>query len=216
MRHLFASRGAAAVFAGILALLAAGGAYALSSAGTNAITACVHHKGGGLYIAKPCASGDKAISWNKIGPRGPQGPGATSINYSVAGTASPTPVALGKAGPLTPMGACTTTGTGGSATTQFVISYKGPALRVDGVIIEPNGTAVPYSQTAPATTNQHLGTVGPTPGQAVENAQLFVIPSGSPPFELMLTAVADGGTSANGNPTDHCHLSVVITPVAAP
>ena len=212
MRHLFASRGTAAAFVGTLALLAAGGAYALSSTGTTTINACIHHKGGALYIAKPCATGDKAISWNKVGPRGPAGPGATSINFSTAGSASPTLKTFGKAGPLTLEGTCTTTGSGAGATTQFVIGYKGPAVHVDGFIIEPDGTAAPYSQTAPATSGLSLATDGPTAGQDVVSAQLFVAPTGSPPFEAMLNAVADGGTPANGNPADNCHFSAVITP----
>jgi hypothetical protein len=217
MRRLFVSRGTAAAFVGILALFAAGGGYALASgAGANTIHACVHRHGGDIYVANSCASGDKAISWNKVGPRGPQGPGATSINFTTAGSASPTPKTIGTAGPLTPIGTCTTTGSGGSATTQFVVSYKGPALHVDGSIILPDGTAQPYSQSVPATTSQHLGTVGPTSGQAVESAQLFVIPSGHPPIELMLTAVAVGGSPTNGATPDTCHLSAVITPVARP
>ena len=229
MRHLFASRGTAAAFVGVLALVVAGGGYALASGGgTTRINGCVHHHGGGIYIAKTCATGDRRISWSKVGPQGRQGPrgktgptgrqgpGATSINFTTTGSGSPTPVTIGKAGALTPIGTCTTTGSGGSATTQFVLSYKGPALHVDGSIILPDGSAQPYSVSTPATSSQHLGTVGPTSGQAVESAQLFVIPSGHPPFELMLTAVADGGSPNTGATPDTCHLSVVITPVAAP
>lgn len=199
MRHLFASRGTAAAFVGTLALFAAGGGYALASgaASSNTIHACIHRHGGDIYVAGTCANGDRAISWNQVGPRGPQGPGATSINFNTTGSASPAPVTIGRAGALTPIGTCTTTGTGGSATTQFVVSYKGPALHVDGSIILPDGTAEPYSQSAPATTSQHLGTVGPTSGQAVESAQLFAIPSGHPPIEIMLTAVAVGGSPTN-------------------
>lgn len=227
MRRLFASRGHAAAFVGVVALFVAGGGYALASGASNTIHACVHHHGGGIYIAKTCATGDSAISWNKVGPRGlqgprgrtgprgPQGPGATSINFTTAGSASPTPMTIGNAGPLTAMGTCTTTGSGAGATTSFVVGYKGPALHADGSIILPNGSAVPYSVSTPASTNQHLGTVGPTNGQAVESAQLFVIPSGHPPFELMITAVAEGGSPSPGATADTCHLSAVITPVAA-
>jgi hypothetical protein len=216
MRHLFASRGTAAAFAGMLVLAVAGGSYAIASGGANTINACVRAHGGDIYIAKTCARGDRAISWNKVGPRGPQGPGATSINFTTNGSASPTPVTIGKAGPLTAMGTCTTTGSGGSATTQFVVGYKGPALHADGLIILPSGSAQPYSVSTPGSANQHLGTVGPTQGQAVESAQLFVIPTpvGSARFELMVTAVAAGGSPSNGATPDTCHFSAVITPVA--
>ena len=225
MRHLFASRGTAAAVVGVLAVLVAGGSYALATGGSNTIHACVHHHGGDIYVAKSCATGDKGISWNKVGPQGsrgatghvgPQGPGATSINFNTTGSASPTATMIGKAGPLTIMGTCTTTGSGAGATTAFAVSYKGPALHVDGSIILPDGSAAAYSQTAPATSSNVLGAVGPTSGQAAVSAQLFVQPSGHPPFELMITGVADGGTPANGNTADTCHLSAVITPVAAP
>jgi hypothetical protein len=226
MRHRFASRGTAAAFVGVLALFVVGGGYALATGtATTTITACIHRHGGDIYIAKSCATGDKAISWNKVGPRGPrgapghigpQGPGATSINFTTNGSASPTQKTIGHAGPLTVMGTCTTTGSGASATTQFVVSYKGPALHADGSITLSDGSASAYSQTAPATSSNTLGVVGPTSGQAAVSAQLFVLPSGHPPFELMITAVADGGTPADGNTADTCHASAVITPVAAP
>src|SRR5580700_11078904 len=98
MRHLFASRSTAALV-GMLALVAAGGGYALASGGSNTINACIHRHGGDVYIAKSCANGDTAISWNKVGPQGPRGmrgpigprgPGATSINFTTAASASPT------------------------------------------------------------------------------------------------------------------------------
>ena len=229
MRRLFASRGTAAALVGMLALCVAGGGYALASGGgANTIHACVHQQGGDIYIARTCATHDRTISWNKVGPQGqqglrgktgptgPQGPGVTSLNFTTAGSASPTPMTIGKAGPLTAMGTCTTTGSGGSATTEFVLSYKGPALHVDGSLILPDGTAVPYSVSTPASTNQHLGTIQPTSGQAAEFAQLFVMPTGHAPFQLMLTAVADGGSPNTGATPDTCHLSATITPVAAP
>src|SRR5579862_6116170 len=152
MRRLFASRGTAAAFVGVLAMLAAGGGYALASGGgSNTINGCIHKQGGDIYIAKKCAKHDKKISWNKVGPKGvqglpgktgttrPQGPGATSINFNTAGSASPTLKTIGNAGPLTIMGTCMTTGSGASASTQFVVSYKGPALHVDGSIIFDGG-----------------------------------------------------------------------------
>ncbi len=225
MRRLFASRGTTAAFVGALALFAAGGGYALASGGSaNTIHACVHKSGGGIYIAKPCAKGDKAISWNRVGPRGKpgprgktgaQGPGATSINFNTAGSASPTPVTIGRVGPLVATGTCTTTGTGAGATTTFVVNYSRPALKVDGSIIS-SGDSVPISETAGASSSARLGTLGPTSTQAVESAQLFVIPTGHAPVDLMITAAANGGSPVNGSTADSCHLSAVITPVATP
>jgi hypothetical protein len=228
MRRLFASRGTAAAFVGALALLVAGGGYALASGTASTIHACIHHKGGDLYIANTCATHDKQISWNKVGPRGPQGlkgktgatgpqgPGATSVDFNTTGSASPTLKTLGHTGPLTATGTCTTTGSGAGATTQFVVGYTGPAVHVDGSIIEPDGSAVPYSVSTPATSTGHLGTLQATTGQNTEFAQLFVMPSGHAPVELTITAAADGGSPDTGATPDTCHFSAVITPVAAP
>ena len=56
---------------GVLALVVAGagGAFAAATGGA-AISACVHHRGGGLYEAHKCAKGDKKLSWNARGPQG--------------------------------------------------------------------------------------------------------------------------------------------------
>jgi len=38
-----------------LFVAASGGAYAAVTSSSGAIVACVHHKGGGLYVARTCA-----------------------------------------------------------------------------------------------------------------------------------------------------------------
>ena len=82
MRRLLVPRLTAAHLVAVLALVLAfgGGAYAAGSSGPQ-ITVCVHHRGGALYRASRCARGDRRLSWNEIGPRGPAGarggPGAT-------------------------------------------------------------------------------------------------------------------------------------------
>jgi hypothetical protein len=73
MRGLLAGRTTAAIAVGILALLIAGGGYAIASDG-RPINACVHKGNGTLYITNHCNNKDKKISWNKVGPQGPQGP----------------------------------------------------------------------------------------------------------------------------------------------
>jgi hypothetical protein len=56
-----------------LVLAASGGAYGAGAGSSAAITACVHHGGGGLYLARKCARRDKRLTWNEIGPTGPRG-----------------------------------------------------------------------------------------------------------------------------------------------
>jgi hypothetical protein len=58
--------------AAVLVVLAAGGGYAIASSGGSTITACVHKHGGALYVGK-CKKGDRALTWNKVGPAGKAG-----------------------------------------------------------------------------------------------------------------------------------------------
>jgi len=57
-----------------LVLGASGGAYAAVQSAPAQISACVHHKGGGLYTARHCARHDRRLTWNAIGPAGSAGP----------------------------------------------------------------------------------------------------------------------------------------------
>jgi hypothetical protein len=61
--------------AALAALVAAmcGGAYAATHDSSPTISACVHHNGGGLYIAHRCARGDARRTWSVTGSRGPSG-----------------------------------------------------------------------------------------------------------------------------------------------
>lgn len=63
--------------AALVIAAAAGGAYALANGG-GTITACVHKKGGALYVAKKCAHKDSKLTWNRVGRTGPQGPKGTT------------------------------------------------------------------------------------------------------------------------------------------
>jgi hypothetical protein len=56
-----------------LVVAASGGAYAAVTGSLGAIVACVHQKGGGLYIARKCARHDKRLKWSVTGPQGPAG-----------------------------------------------------------------------------------------------------------------------------------------------
>lgn len=53
---------------------ASGATYAAATTSSHTITACVHHSGGGLYLAAHCAAHDRQLTWNSQGPAGPQGP----------------------------------------------------------------------------------------------------------------------------------------------
>lgn len=76
-----------------LIIAVSGGAYAAVRASAPIITACVHHRGGGLYVAPRCARHDKRLAWDVSGPRGSQGqPGVTGQTGPVGpqGSSGPT------------------------------------------------------------------------------------------------------------------------------
>jgi hypothetical protein len=57
------------------AAAATGGAFAADSrSASNLVSACVHVRGGVLYMARKCAGHDRRVSWNVPGPAGAPGP----------------------------------------------------------------------------------------------------------------------------------------------
>jgi hypothetical protein len=66
-----------AVLSGVAAVAAVGRAFADSRSASNVVSACVHVRGGVLYLARKCAGHDRRVSWGATGPAGaPGAPGA--------------------------------------------------------------------------------------------------------------------------------------------
>jgi hypothetical protein len=78
---------AVALFA--LVLGASGGAYAAVSESSNAVVACVHHHGGGLYEARTCARRDRRLVWSVTGPTGATGSQGLQGIQGLPGTPDP-------------------------------------------------------------------------------------------------------------------------------
>jgi hypothetical protein len=78
---------AVALTVAILASSAA--AIAATNGSASRISACARHRGGALYTARRCASGDARLSWNTTGPTGPQGPVGPRGPAGPQGTAGP-------------------------------------------------------------------------------------------------------------------------------
>jgi hypothetical protein len=68
--HLTPALGAGAI---ALVVAASAGAYVAATRSPATIVACVAHKGGGLYVARRCARGDKLLKWSVTGPEGAAG-----------------------------------------------------------------------------------------------------------------------------------------------
>jgi hypothetical protein len=224
MRRLLAARGTPAAVVGILALLIAGGGYAIAS-GSGTVRACVHKHTRALYVGK-CQTGDKKLTWSKLGPRGPkgntgpagsagqigptgqvgptgpQGPGATKLVYNASGSASPPESTVGTMGAYTVKATCTQAG---SATTLNA-TITGPAAQVDGYAIFGTGSQ-PESQSAPAFNDtQFVNVSSPDTTQSTSSGSFLFLPSTGTPFETLLTGAATGGA------TNTCHFSGNVIP----
>ncbi len=220
MRRLLAASGSRALTVGVVALLIAGGGYALATAGSKTITACVHQHGGALYVAKKCAKHDTKLSWSKVGPRGPagtkgntggqglpgkpgaQGPGATTLVFDATGTASPTATAIGAMGPFALTGTCVQSG----ATTSLTVNISGPGRQQDGFILS-GGPVTPFSLAFPPVSNSDFDTSSSstTTARTIE-VQATFIPTSGQSVQVLQT------TSVTGSTTNTCHFSMSITP----
>jgi len=127
-----------------LFVAASGGAYAAATGSSAAIAACVHQKGGVLYIARKCALHDRLVSWNVTGPQGPAGKDGAAGPAGKDGSAA----AVGAKGATGPAGAKGDTGPAGAK------GATGPAGPFPTVL--PSGITVRGSWAAG----------GPSPGGA--------------------------------------------------
>jgi hypothetical protein len=149
MGRLLDGRRALALTLGLIAVViaAAGGAYAAGSGGT--ITVCVHHNGGGLYVAGRCARADKRLAWNTTGRQGPQGrQGVQGVMGPKGNTGS-----QGQPGPITG-----TAPSGLTMTGLFDIDgYETPG----GLLA--SGISFPFELSAPPTAAVEVPYSGPNP-----------------------------------------------------
>jgi hypothetical protein len=137
-----------------LILAATGGAYAASSS-SGSISACVHHKGGAMYVAHKCGRHDRRVTWSVAGPQGERGPQGSPGNAGAPGAPGPggvilhvdttTPFeskTLGKVGPWTITATCATAG----PESNLEVRAAGPSdSSADGS--EIGGAAIVYSET---------------------------------------------------------------------
>src|SRR3954447_26446105 len=95
-KHLWVSGGL------VLALLAAGGAYATIPSSDGSIHGCYAKSGGALRVVDAsvtgCKSGETSLNWNAAGAPGPAGPAGPAGPVGPAG-------GLGPVGPVGPAGA---------------------------------------------------------------------------------------------------------------
>ena len=83
------------IAATLAVFLAAGGAAWAATGSGATIHACYKKRGGALRIASRCKRGEKALSWNQIGPRGAKGTAGKAGARGATGLQGPS----GKEGP---------------------------------------------------------------------------------------------------------------------
>ena len=226
MRRRITSRALSAALVGVVVLLAAGGGYAVASSSSKKITACVHKRGRGLYTGK-CAKHDKKLTWNTTGPAGPagpagaagatgatgargatgsQGPGATSVVFNGAGTASPTAATLGTSRPYSLSGECSQPSAG---TTTTRLLEAGPAATIDGFDMVGTAThALSLAFPAHSTAAQLVSVASSSTTPEISYFHLLLLPTSGAAVDLQITISAVGGA------TNTCHASVVVIPAS--
>jgi type VI secretion system Hcp family effector len=129
LRRALSGRGAKIAIPTVAAV-GAGGAIAVAAGGPgDTIDACYRTKGGGkgtLRIADSCRKGERAISWNRVGPRGPAGAPGPAGAKGDTGATGPAG-APGAAGPQGAKGDTGATGSQGPAGPTGPQGPQGPA-----------------------------------------------------------------------------------------
>ena len=69
-----------------LVLAASGVSYAAATRSPATITGCVHHRGGGLYVARKCAGHDRRLTWSTTGAAGSRGTAGAAGATGTPGT----------------------------------------------------------------------------------------------------------------------------------
>jgi len=121
-----------AAAAAVMLIAGAGGAVAATAGSSNVLHGCYSKADGALRLIKAgqhCKSSEIAVSWNKVGPAGPQG---------FTGPTGP----AGQTGPTGPQGQKGDTGPAGQAGSTGLTGPQGPA--------GPQGDTGPVGPTGPA------------------------------------------------------------------
>jgi hypothetical protein len=159
-----------ALVAGVLIVAVVGGAFAATGVGSHStITACVHHKGGGLYEAHKCGRHDAKLKWNATGSPGLAGragsagaPGVTG-EQGVAGAdgATGSAGATGAEGSTGPTGRAGATGSAGTTGATGLGATGGTGAAGSAIAygyFESGTTIMSFDKNIASVTNPSAGT----------------------------------------------------------
>ncbi len=140
------------------------------------------------------------------GQTGPQGPGASSLVFNGAGSATPAATTLGTAGPYSLSAECVQPSSG---TTTTRLLEAGPAATIDGFDMVGTLThALSLGFPAHTTAEQLVSVTSTTTTPETSYFHLLLLPASGTPVDLQITISAVGGA------TNTCHASVVAIPTS--
>jgi hypothetical protein len=195
-----------------LVVATSGGAYAIAATST-AITACVRHRTGVLYVGRQCARGDTRLSWNAAGPPGAPGqPGAAGP----PGVAGP-PGAPGSDGAPGPSGVVDATNVMNQVPGPLPLFASFVKHRADTILIATFSGSAYSSLTFPAPSVIELN----VDDAAVGSSQLFINNAGEhlayPTQQVVIKGISAGPHTVSliGIAADDAHdlFSVTIEEV---
>jgi collagen type I/II/III/V/XI/XXIV/XXVII alpha len=141
-----------------------------------------------------------------VGKTGAQGPGASSLVFNGAGSATPTATTLGTAGPYSLSAECIQPSSG---TTTTRLLEAGPAATIDGFdMVGTTARALSIEFPAHTTAEQLVSVDSTTTTPETSYYHLLLLPASGTPVDLQITLSAVGGA------TNTCHASVVVIPTS--
>ncbi len=223
LRTFLRGRWAPAAAGATVMLFVGGGAFAIAAGSGGWISACVHHKGGGLYLGQ-CAKHDKKLFWNVTGPAGrpgttgasgPQGPGSVTFTFNGTASTTPTRQTVGTILGETISADCFLTSTGNTQLRIYLQTGDGSWTVDYAYELNDNATTSSYASSlslAPGTLSSPFVVDSVQTGAAPSliDKQLSIMQLGPQKATMVWHETAQATTT----PSQTCHLAVQAFPTA--
>lgn len=216
MRSLFTGRAGAALTVGVVAVITAGGGYALAAGSSKVINACANRATGALRVSTNCTSKETTLQWNEVGAAGSAGSTGTGpkliVYNAAASSATSAPTKIGTVGLWTIYGQCHLLDSG--TLVQTYLYFSGPAFTENVWGVDDNTYFNPYTLAAPATTSAHRGQLGESySGQSGVGSSGYSYTWASTSGRFLQNVVVLSKSQNQGAATNSCHATDAVTPL---